>query len=279
MKKIHIGQVPLYHFSFLFGYPEIIHFSTTRQGGTSKGSYTSLNLGFNSGDEKQSVQANRGIFARMLGIKPEQLVFGVQTHSAKIARITSDVLDWDFQMRRRILAETDALITNEPNICVAVKTADCIPVLLFDPAHKAAAAIHAGWRGTVARIVAQTVDAMKQEYGTQPKDIVAGIGPGIGPEVYQVGPEVVEMVHRQLGENHRLIQYRVSKTDRQETPYLDLWKANHLQLIDAGIPEENIEVARLCTFSHADDFFSARRDGAVTGRMATGIMIKEGHKK
>ena len=279
MKKIHIGQIPLYHFSLLFGYPEIIHFSTTRQGGTSEDSYSSLNLGFNSGDEKNNVQANRDILTRTLGINTEQLVFGVQTHSAKVARITSDVLDWDLQTRRKMLAETDALMTNEPNICIAVKTADCIPVLLFDPVHKAAAAIHAGWRGTVGRIVSQTVDAMKQEYGTQPKDIVAGIGPGIGPEVYQVGSEVVEMVHRQLGENHGLIQYRVSKNDHRETPHLNLWKANQLQLLDAGIPEENIEVARLCTFSHANDFFSARRDGTATGRMATGIMIKEEYKK
>jgi polyphenol oxidase len=210
-----------------------------------------------------------------LDLKPGHLVFAVQTHSSRVTKITSEVLKWDNQIRREKLNETDALITNVPNICIAIKTADCIPVLLYDPQHKAMAAIHAGWRGTVGRIVAKTIDSMKQEYGTLPENLIAGIGPGIGPEVYEVGLEVVEVVHQQLGRNHGLIQYYPQKSDHQKSPYLDLWKANYVQLLESGLPEENIEIAELCTFSHPKEFYSARRDGAATGRMATGIMIKK----
>jgi len=274
MKKSHLGNLPVYTFSHFSGYPEIVHFSTTRGGGKSEGIYQSLNLGFHSGDEESHVQANREVLSNALQIKPEQLVFAVQTHSASIAKINSEALSWTDEIRRENLNETDALITNEPNICITVKTADCIPVLLYDPQHKAAAAIHAGWRGTVGRIVIRTIEAMKQEYGTQPENLIAGIGPGIGPTVYQVGPEVVQIVHEQLGENHGLIQYYSAKDNAPKTPYLNLWKANYIQLLESGIPEENNEVAELCTFSHPEDFYSARRDGAATGRLATGIMIR-----
>ncbi|GET27469.1 peptidoglycan editing factor PgeF [Prolixibacter sp. NT017] len=274
MKKSHLGNLPVYTFSHFSGYPEIIHFSTTRNGGKSEGVYQSLNLGFHSGDEEPNVQANREVLSNALQIKPEQLVFAVQTHSASVAKINSEALSWTDEIRRENLNETDALITDKPNICIAVKTADCIPVLLYDPQRKAAAAIHAGWRGTVGRIVSRTIEAMKQEYGTQPEDLIAGIGPGIGPTVYQIGPEIVQIVHEQLEKNHDLIQYLVSKNEHQKTPHLNLWKANYIQLLKSGIPEKNIEVAELCTFTYREDFYSARRDGAATGRLATGIMIR-----
>ncbi|GET20820.1 peptidoglycan editing factor PgeF [Prolixibacter denitrificans] len=274
MKKSHLGNLPVYTFSHFSSYPEIVHFSTTRNGGRSEGIYQSLNLGFHSGDKNTHVQANREVLANALDLQPEQLVFAVQTHSADVVRINADVLSWSDEIRREQLNETDALITNESNICIAVKTADCIPVLLYDPQRKAAAAIHAGWRGTVGRIVAKTIEAMQLEYGTQPEDLIAGIGPGIGPRVYQIGPEVVQIVHKQLGENHGFIQYLVSKNEHQKTPHLNLWKANRIQLRESGIRAENIEVAELCTFSHPEDFYSARRDGAATGRLATGIMIR-----
>jgi len=274
MKRTQLGNLPVYTFSHFSGYPEIVHFSTTREGGKSEGIYQSLNLGFHSGDKESHVQANRKVLSNALEIKPEQMVFAVQTHSASVAKINSEVLTWNDEIRRGKLNETDALITNEPNICIAIKTADCIPVLLYDPQHKAAATIHAGWRGTVGRIVSKTIDAMKQEYGTLPENLIAGIGPGIGPEVYEVGPEVVQIVHRQLGENHGLVHYYSTKDNAPKTPYLNLWKANRIQLLESGIPAENIEVAELCTFSHPEDFYSARRDGAASGRMATGIMIR-----
>ena len=273
MKKTQLGQVPVYTFSLFSGYPEIVHFSTTRQGGQSGDAYRSLNLGFHSGDEHTNVQTNRKILIEALGLNPQQLVFGVQTHSTRIARITPEILGWNDEARRMKLGGTDALITNEPNICIAVKTADCIPVLLYDKKNKAAAAIHAGWRGTVGRIVARTIETMHTEFGTQPNDLIAGIGPGIGPDIYQVGPEVVEMVYQNLGNNHGLVQYLPSQNDKRTTPHFNLWKANLLQLIEAGLYRENIEVAELCTFSHPEDFFSARRDGTATGRMASGIMI------
>lgn len=274
MRKSHLGNLSVYTFSHFSGYPEIVHFSTIRNGGKSEGIYQTLNLGFHSGDEESYVQANRKILSDALDINPEQLVFAVQTHSASVAKINAEALTWTDTIRREQLNETDALITNEPNICIAVKTADCIPVLLYDPQRKAAAAIHAGWRGTVGRIVSKTIEVMTHEYGTQPEDLIAGIGPGIGPNVYQVGPEVVQIVHKQLGENHGFIHYYSLKDNAPKAPYLNLWEANHIQLLESGIPEKNIEVAELCTFSHPADFYSARRDGAASGRLATGIMIR-----
>jgi len=161
------------------------------------------------------------------------------------------------------------LITNQPGLFVCVQTADCVPVLLYDPQKKVVSAIHAGWKGTVSKIVLKTVQKMTDQFGCQPSDIIAGIGPSIHIHAYEVGPEVVEMVKNNFSNSSALLKPSLNAG----RAYLDLWEANQTALMEAGIPEENIEVMGLCSFEHADLFYSARRDGADTGRMVSGIRI------
>ena len=257
-------DLTILQFTNLNHFPELLHFSTTRIGGCSTDNYSTLNLGFNSGDLPQHVISNRLSLCSALEQNPEKLIFPKQTHSSTVKTITSDFFALDQETRKSYLNNTDALITRLNGVCISIKTADCVPILLFDPDQKVVAAIHAGWRGTAQKIVSKTIYAMAEEFGSKPGDIRAGIGPSISPEVYEVGEEVWRQFDSQF----------CSANGRPDKRLLDLWKANYSQLVTAGVPDNQIEIAKICTLSDPVHFFSARRDGANTGRMATGIMIK-----
>lgn len=259
------NSIPLLQFSNLSGFKGLFHFTTTRQGGASSENYGSLNLGFNSGDNPQNVFENRILLCNALEINRNRLIFPKQTHSARIKSIDTDYLDCGEIEKKNFLSETDAIITDLKGVCIGVKTADCVPVILFDQKKKVIAAIHAGWRGTAQRITYLTVKRMISEFQSDPSDIIAGIGPSISPEVYEVGPEVWTQFDP--------IYYRQDGLVADDKRKLNLWKANQDQLSEAGIPVNHIELAELCTYSNPNAFFSARRDGAKTGRMATGIML------
>ncbi len=260
------NKFPVLHFENLSKFPELVHFSTTRVGGSSTGNYSSLNMGFNSGDLAGNVIANRNIICAALEINPDRLIFPKQTHTATVKTITNGFFELGKEAQKHFLNETDALITNLNGVCVAVKTADCVPILLFDPKRKVVAAVHAGWRGTVQGIVLVTIQKMTAEFGTDLSDLFAGIGPSIIPEVYEVGEEVWKQFEPEF-----YLPVIPAKPDKR---LLDLWKANLTQLIIAGVPPSQVEVARTCSLSDPGRFFSARRDGIKTGRMATGIMIR-----
>ena len=259
------NKLPILQFEHLNKFPELIHFSTSRVGGSSTGNYYSLNMGFNSGDLAWTVITNRNILCAALEINPERLIFPKQTHTAIVKTIASSFFDLGKEAQKHFLNETDAVITNLKGVCVAIKTADCVPVLLYDPKRKVVAAVHAGWRGTVQNIVLVTINKMMAEFGSDPSDLFAGIGPSISPEVYEVGEEVWNQFEPEF--------FLSVNPDKADKKLLDLWSANYQQLIKTGVPQEQIEVARTCTFSDSDQFFSARRDGIKTGRMATGIML------
>jgi len=260
------NKLSVLQFAILGQFSELFHFSTTRVGGCSINNYSSLNLGFNSGDLHENVIGNRIRLCDALPISPDQLVFPKQTHTATVKTITTGFIDMNKEAKKHFLNETDAVITNLQDICIAVKTADCVPVLLFDSKRKVVAAVHAGWRGTVQNIVFVAIQKMIKEFGTDPLDLIAGIGPSISSEVYEVGEEVWKQFESEF--------YLASNPEKADKKLLNLWSANYQQLIKAGVPAEQIEVARTCTFSDPDRFFSARRDGIKTGRMATGIMIR-----
>lgn len=260
------NELSVLQFANLSRFSELLHFSTTRVGGCSTNNYSSLNLGYNSGDLPGNVVANRIKLSTVNEISPDRLVFPKQTHSATVKTITSLFFDQDKESRKRFLNETDAVITDLQGVCVAVKTADCVPILLFDPKRKVVAAVHAGWRGTVQNIVSMTINKMVKEFGCEPSSLFAGIGPSISPEVYEVGEEVWKQFAPEF--------YHATNPVKPDKRLLNLWNANYHQLIIVGVPDDQIEVARMCTWSDSSRFFSARRDGAKTGRMATGIMIK-----
>ena len=183
-----------------------------------------------------------------------------QVHGKRIAIVDSQTGE---------LEGFDALITAEPGICIAVATADCVPVLLYAPDSRAVAAIHAGWRGTALQIASETVRFMEKQFGCNPRLMRAGIAPSIGPEAFEVGEEVLE-TFLAAGIDMSGLNYRHPATGKA---HIDLKKANLHQLLDAGLQEGHVDVSDICTYTQAGLYHSARRQGITCGRMLTGIGI------
>ena len=255
----------------LSSYSNISHFVTTRQGGCSEGNYASFNCTPYSGDEAEKVRRNQTLLMEGMSQIPEELVIPVQTHETNYLLIGDAYLSASSQQRQEMLHGVDALITREPGYCLCISTADCVPVLVYDKKHGAIAAIHAGWRGTVAYIVRDTLLRMEKEFGTSGEDVVACIGPSISLESFEVGDEVYE-AFKESGFDMSIISTKKRKTGKH---HIDLWEANRSELLYAGIPAGQIEVAGICTYIHQDDFFSARRLGIDSGRILSGIMIRK----
>lgn len=182
-----------------------------------------------------------------------------QVHGTVVEIVTEDTLGNDCH-------EADAVIYNVRNACIGISTADCIPVVCYDPEHHCAAAIHAGWRGTVARIVEKAIGSMTKTFGTRPAVLRCAIGPGISLASFEVGDEVYE-AFREAGFDMHMMAKRYTKW------HLDIKECNRMQLLSLGVKSENIIVSDIDTMTDAR-FFSARRDGAKTGRMLTGIVLK-----
>lgn len=239
------------------------HFVSGRQGGVSEEELSSLNLSFSAGDSPENVKENRTRLAHALGLKSDDLVFISQCHSADIIVLRSEE-------DCKEVYRADALVTNLTNKCICVMGADCVPVVVYDPVKKVVAAIHAGWRGTSASITAKTLLLMEQMYGCKPHQMYVGIGPSISQEHYEVGKEVYEeFKHLHPDDVDQIFYY-----DSQKNKYFpDLWLANQLQALRIGVPQENIEIAGICTYSHPKEFFSARYFKNKTGRFSAGICL------
>lgn len=240
----------------------IEHFITTKFGGSSIAQFSSLNLSFKVGDRKNIVASNRSILAKTLEIPEEKILFPDQCHTNHIKVVEAGTSLQD-------LPETDALITQTTGLCLCVLTADCVPVLLFDPKEKVVAAIHAGWRGTVGRIVPRTIERMVKSFSSRPENIVAAIGPSISQRNYEVGNEVAEKFHVFFHDKPSIIK----KKKEGGKYHIDLKEANKELLLRNGVKDKNLEISEKCTFDMPDLFFSARRDGLQSGRFATGIML------
>ena len=234
-------------------------FSSMRKGGYSTGRYGEFNINRYCGDSDEAIRQNREALCRLLDITDDHLLMPHQVHKAEIA-VIGEQLDID-------LEGYDALMTNVEDVCIGVSTADCIPVLLYDPRQRAVCAVHAGWRGTVMRIVEQSIARMTEVYGTNPADLIAQIGPGIHLESFEVGDEVY-----QAFEDAGFPMEKISK--KYEKWHLDLPECNRLQLIAAGVPDAHISVSPVCTYMQADTYFSARRLGIESGRIFTGIILR-----
>ncbi len=226
-----------------------------RHGGQSPAPYASLNMSISTGDARANVEANRARAFEALGRAPKSVADLWQVHSANV--VVADTPNSPADHKGR----ADALITDRPEVTLFLRFADCVPILLYDPRRPAVAVVHAGWRGTLARAAPAAVRAMRQHYGSRPADLIAGIGPSIGPCHYAVGPEVVEQTRQAFPlADHELLR-RVNGDH-----HLDLWAANAYALREAGV--EQIENSSLCTVCHAAEFFSHRGHGPRTGRFA-----------
>ena len=250
-------------------YPEIFCFSTTKYGGYSKGSYASFNCNSYCGDEITDVEKNKELLCRILPEKPAQLFLPHQIHETRILMIDTHFLSLHKDDQGVSLEGVDALVTSVNRICIAVSTADCVPVLCYDRRNHVVAAIHAGWRGTLARIVEKTLWEMNVTYGTCGTDVVVCIGPSISQVAFEVGDEVYCSFSDAQFDMHRIARNIGGRW------HLDLWEANRLQLLSSGVPLGNIELAGICTYTENDTFFSARRQGINSGRILSGIMLVE----
>lgn len=257
-------RIPLWQFELLKQEKGILHYISSRLGGVSEGIYATFNQSYTAGDRKENVMENRRRLVQELEITPGMLLFPGQTHTAHVRVIRSHE-----ELKERI-TETDALVTDLPEICLSVLTADCVPLLLYDPEKKVVAAAHAGWRGTVQSITLETVDVMKEQFGCHPQNILSGIGPSIGPENYEVGGNVARAVY----DNPNIYTESVIKKKSNGKALFNLWEANRQQLLIGGLKERHIELAGICTFESHETFFSARRLGNPCGRYASGIMLE-----
>lgn len=254
---------------FLYDTPDgVVAFSTTRHGGVSKGNYASLNINGYCGDAKEDVAENRRLLCMSLNLSDEShLVIPHQTHGTTVLTVDKTFMALDEEQRQQRLEGIDAVITNVPQICIGVSTADCIPIIIYDDVHHAAAAIHAGWRGTVARIVKKAVAALQAAYGSQPTELQAWIGPGISLKNFEVGQEVYDQF-AEAGFQMECIAMKYEKW------HIDLPMCNRMQLEEAGVPLQSIRQMAVCTYDQTDDYFSARRLGINSGRIYTGVILQ-----
>lgn len=257
-------------------------FSTTRYGGVSEGNYASLNINEYCGDSKANTDANRLLLANELGIDTNQIIMPHQTHGVESRIIGEEFATLPDGVKKMLLEGVDAVMTNIPGMCIGVSTADCIPVLLYDEEHHAAAAIHAGWRGTQARIVHKTVQEMRMAYQTDPTKLKAVIGPGISLDNFEVGDEVYAAFEQAAFDMSTIAEKRIKRNPNADDPakaferkwHINLPLANIQMLTHNGVDEANIINTGICTFDNADNYFSARRLGIESGRIYTGIIIR-----
>jgi YfiH family protein len=262
--------------------PWLVHGFSTRPGGTSvlEGEKV-LNLGFMDWDSREAVLKNRRLFQAALGSKDLALL--------PLKQIHSDVVH-HFSAPYNESCKGDASISSKPGFLLGVQTADCVPILLVDPRRRAVAAVHAGWRGTLARIVQKTVGRMRLEFGSKPADLLAALGPSIGLCCYEVGVELVTRFTAQFADAHTYfdeprtgdepnpIQWLNMMPPGHQPPpknvRLDLRKANCSQLLAAGLRPSNIYSSDLCTACRNDLFFSYRREGPVSGRLLSVVGVR-----
>ena len=251
-------------------YPEVFAFSTERNGGVSVGNYTSLNLCDYTGDMLCSVEENRQIFCDANGISQYKLFMPHQTHGSRVEVLDEDFLKLSTVLQRQRLEGVDALVTNLRGVCVGVSTADCVPILLFDSVQKVVAVVHAGWRGTLAKIVINAIEKMCVCFASSPANVLAQIAPCVSFDNYEVGVELVTLFQNEGFPIEQLFLYRGA-----EKYCFDLKSANKFLLEQAGVLPSNIAVSEFCTFRDYERFFSARRLEIKSGRIFSCMMLKQ----
>jgi YfiH family protein len=285
--RLHESGLEILQADALRNIPWLVHSFSTRLGGQSElNGKRILNLGFTDWDNRKAVEKNRAKLVSVLDAREMAL--------APLRQFHSDLI-YFFEKPAAQPPRADAGITRAPGILLAVQTADCVPILLADTKQRAIAAIHAGWRGTLKRIVMKTIGRMQMMLGTRPQDLIAALGPAIGGCCYEVGPEVAQAFAGQFaaardwfegpfdqlaaGDTPNPLQWLTMVPPGHQPPApcvnLDLRAANRWQLLESGVWPGNIFASELCTSCRTDLLFSFRREGSVSGRLMAVIGIRE----
>lgn len=262
-------SVPLLHFRLLEEIEGIKHCFTTRGGGVSENEFSTMNFTTIRGDKEEAVLENYRRMAKVFGVETGQFVGTDQTHTTNVKKVTKAdagkgiIFPKDYK-------DIDGLITNEPGLVLSTFYADCVPLYFVDPVQKAIGLSHSGWRGTVQKMGQVTIEAMKKEYGSRPEDLYCAIGPSICQDCYEVSRDVAEAFMEAFAGRESEILWQKSEEKFQ----LDLWKANEIVLLEAGILPEHLAVTNLCTCCNPDILFSHRASKGKRGNLAAFLMLE-----
>lgn len=247
------------------------HAFSTRMGGVSQGPYATMNFSFTRGDDPADVMENYRRMADALNVDLNRMVLTWQTHTTNVRTVTEDDLGKGV-IRDRDYRDVDGLITNRPGVTLVTFFADCVPLYFLDTKKKAIGLSHSGWRGTVNRMGAATLQAMKREFGTDPTDVLACVGPSICQDCYEVGAEVIE----QFRENFDASHYETLFYEKANGKFqLNLWEANRIVLAEAGVPQNQIFITDICTHCNPELLFSHRRCAKKRGNLCAFLSLKE----
>lgn len=256
--------VPYLSFPILEETGLVQHGFSTRLGGVSQGVWASMNISVTRGDDPQAVAENRRRIASAIGVDERKMVYSSQTHTANVAAVTEENLG-------KSLPETDGMITNVPGLCLVTFYADCVPLYFVDPVGKAIGLSHSGWRGTVRKMANVTVRRMQEVFGSNPGDIIAAVGPSICQDCYEVDLDVI----RQFQENYMEEDWESLYYRKENGKYqLNLWKANELNLLEAGIQKKNMAITNVCTCCNPEVMFSHRVMGTDRGNLSALLALK-----
>lgn len=261
------SKVPVITFDSLSRTGMVSHGFSTRKGGVSKGYLSTMNLGFTRGDDENSVKENFRIMADTLKMPYEDMVLSDQTHTVNV-RIVTQKDKGKGIIRPKDYSDVDGLITNVPDIPLVTFYADCVPLFFLDTVKKVIALSHSGWRGTVNKMGYVTVKTMEREYGSRPQDIIACIGPSICQKCYEVSKDVADEFQQAFNSSEMFYSKKNGKYQ------LDLWKANEMVLLEAGIDISHIENRRICTCCNSEQLFSHRASGGKRGNLGAFMMLK-----
>ena len=241
---------------------------STRLGGVSEGYYSSLNLSFDRGDDPARVLENFKRIGASMGVNVEDMVLSKQTHTTNVRVVTAEDKGKGI-MQERNYTDVDGMITNVPGICLVTSYADCVPLYFVDPV-KAIGLSHSGWRGTVGKIGKNTVQLMQENFGSKPEDLLAAVGPSVCMDCYEVSEDVIEQFKEAFEKKYWEDLFYKKENGKYQ---LNLWEANRQILRKAGLLEEHIAVAGICTCCNSDLLFSHRATGGKRGLLGAFLAL------
>lgn len=262
--------VPFFVFPSIEKTGSVVHGFSTRLGGVSEGIFSSMNVSFTRGDQEEAVRENYRRLGAAMGFSCENLVCTDQTHTVNLRVVTEEDRGKGF-VRPKDYTDIDGLVTDVPGLVLAAFYADCVPLYLVDPVRRCIGLSHAGWRGTVGKIGKKTVELMREQYGSSPEDLVAAIGPSICQSCYEVSKDVIEKFQEAFDERFWPELFYEKGGGKYQ---LNLWRANELGFLEAGVRAERIAAAGVCTCCNPGLLFSHRASRGRRGNLGAFLMLK-----